>query len=171
MDERTRKVMHSSKKTGGKDHWCTPQYFFERLNKVFNFTLDPAASSENAKCKNFFTEEDDGLSKDWAGHTVFVNPPYSQAKKWIEKGYREGQKENTTVVMLVASRTDTQAFHNYIMNSSQVFFVKGRLVFEIDGKPVLDKNGNPQGAPFPSLVVVFRKTRKLFPEFSMLKGK
>jgi SAM-dependent methyltransferase len=30
--------------------WETPQSFFDELDKEFGFTLDPAASNENAKC-------------------------------------------------------------------------------------------------------------------------
>lgn len=47
--------------------WATPQALFDELNAEFNFTLDPCASHENAKCKKYFTKEDDGLSKVWGG--------------------------------------------------------------------------------------------------------
>lgn len=40
----------------------------------------------------------------------------------------------------------------YIM---EVRFLKGRLKFEKDGEPILDKNGRPQSAPFPSCIVIF----------------
>ncbi len=54
------------------DLWATPQDFFDRLNEEFNFTLDPCATKENAKCKNFFTKEIDGLCQNWGGITYFV---------------------------------------------------------------------------------------------------
>ena len=47
--------------------WETPQYFFDQLNAEFNFDLDPCALPENAKCKRFFTPEDDGLQQNWEG--------------------------------------------------------------------------------------------------------
>lgn len=56
-------VMFSS----ATDLWATPQDFFDRLNEEFNFTLDPCATKENAKCKNFFTKEIDGLLQNWGG--------------------------------------------------------------------------------------------------------
>ena len=34
-------------------------------------------------------------------------------------------------------------------------FIKGRLRFEINGKPRVDKNGRPESAPFPSMIVIF----------------
>jgi phage N-6-adenine-methyltransferase len=55
--------------------WPTPQGVFDELNKEFNFTLDPCATHENAKCQRHFTKEDDGLSQDWGKETVFMNPP------------------------------------------------------------------------------------------------
>ena len=51
------KVLFSSK----EEKWATPQDFFDKLNDEFHFTLDVAASPDNAKCANYFTEEQDGL--------------------------------------------------------------------------------------------------------------
>ena len=45
----------------------TPKYLFKRLSSVFNFTLDACALPENAKCKAFYTPDDDGLSNPWRG--------------------------------------------------------------------------------------------------------
>jgi site-specific DNA-methyltransferase (adenine-specific) len=45
--------------------WATPQWLFDLLNDEFNFDLDVCSTDENAKCKNHYTEEDDGLSKPW----------------------------------------------------------------------------------------------------------
>ena len=56
-------TLYSSK----NEVWETPQYFFDQLNAEFNFDLDPCALPENAKCKRFFTPEDDGLQQNWEG--------------------------------------------------------------------------------------------------------
>ena len=135
-------VFFSSK----NDIWSTPQDFFDTLNEEFRFTLDACALSYNAKCKLFFTPQDDGLVQNWGGHTVFVNPPYGRKiALWVEKCYRESLKENTKVVMLIPARTDTAYFHKFIYGKAEIRFVKGRLKF-----------GNAQhGAPFPSMIVVF----------------
>ena len=45
----------------------TPKEFFNRLSSVFNFTLDACALPENAKCKDYYTPNDDGLSNPWRG--------------------------------------------------------------------------------------------------------
>lgn len=133
-----------------KMNWRTPQPFFEVLNKEFEFNLDPCADDLNAKCLNYYTEEDNGLEKDWTGHTVFVNPPYGrEIGKWVKKCYEESLKPNTKVVMLIPSRTDTTYFHDYILGKAEIRFLKGRIKF-------WDDDNNPQDpAPFPSMIVVF----------------
>lgn len=72
--------------TSNTPEWPTPKSFFAELNKEFNFTLDPCATKENAKCAKFFTKEDDGLSQSWDDEIVFCNPPYGrQIKDWVKK--------------------------------------------------------------------------------------
>ena len=63
MDDLNTKVLYSSK----EEKWATPQDFFDKLNDEFHFTLDAAASPDNAKCANYFTEEQDGLVQSWGG--------------------------------------------------------------------------------------------------------
>ena len=136
------KVLFSSQ----NDVWSTPQAFFDRLNEEFRFTLDACALPENAKCELYFTPVEDGLVQDWSGHIVFCNPPYGKdIAAWVEKCYMESRKENTKVVMLLPTRTDTVYFHRYIYGIAEIRFVKGRLKF-----------GNAKcSAPFPSMIVIF----------------
>jgi phage N-6-adenine-methyltransferase len=138
--------VHFSQNT---DEWATPQYVFDMLNDEFHFTLDAAASVENAKCEKFYTKENDGLKMPWGGEIVFCNPPYSQLRAWIQKA-RASLDFGATTVMLIPSRTDTAAFHNHIYKQpdTEIRFLRGRLKFG-DAKA---------GAPFPSMVVIFRKS-------------
>ena len=136
-------VMFSSK----TDEWGTPIDLFEKLNDEFNFTLDPCADEENHKCDKWFSKTDDGLTKDWEGEIVFVNPPYGrEISKWVEKCYNEAKKPNTVVFMLIPARTDTVYFHEWIYNQHEIRFIKGRLKF--------GESKNP--APFPSMIVIMK---------------
>lgn len=132
-------------------NWSTPQDFFDRLNEEFHFTLDAAATHKSAKCKKYFTPQDDGLKQPWnaGGGAVFCNPPYGKdICNWVRKAYEESQR-GTTVVLLIPSRTDTAYFHDYIYGKAELRFVRGRLKFT-------DESGMPGGSsPFPSLVVVY----------------
>lgn len=57
------------------DLWATPQAFFDQLDAEFHFTLDPCATPENAKCRKFFTIEDDGLRQSWGGVLRLLQSP------------------------------------------------------------------------------------------------
>lgn len=139
-------VMFSSK----TDMWETPQAFFDDLDRLFHFTLDACAIPENAKCAVFYTPEQDGLSQPWHG-VVWCNPPYGRAiGAWVQKGYEAAESgEADCVVMLLPARTDTRWFHDfcYLNRVATVRFVRGRLKF----------GGAKNAAPFPSMVVIFRK--------------
>jgi site-specific DNA-methyltransferase (adenine-specific) len=149
LDKQTQKIVFSN----NTDLWATPQDFYDNLNQKYSFNLDPCADATNTKCSKYFTEQDDGLSQDWGGHNVFVNPPYSKVKQWVNKAYEESKKPNTVVVMLVAARTDTKFFHDYCTKANQILFIKGRLKF----------GGSVNSAPFPSMVVVFGGDRLYVP--------
>jgi site-specific DNA-methyltransferase (adenine-specific) len=125
--------------------WSTPQWLFDTLNVEFHFTLDPCATPGNAKCPNYFTLKEDGLSQDWGRNTVFMNPPYGRAiSRWMRKAY-ESARQGATVVCLVPARTDTNWWHQFAIKG-EVRFLKGRIRF-----------GDARNtAPFPSAVVVFR---------------
>ena len=133
--------------SSAKDDWETPQELFDELDAQYHFTLDAASSDANAKCQKHYTIADDGLHKSWGGETVWLNPPYGKGiKAWVRKAWEEGQKEHTTVVCLLPARTDTAWFHDYCAYGD-VQFIRGRLKF----------GGCKNNAPFPSMLVVFRK--------------
>ena len=137
-----------------KEECTTPQPFFDKLNSVFHFTLDPCALPENAKCKRYYTPEDDGLKQDWTGQRVFCNPPYGRSiAEWVKKCHDEARKPGTLVVMLLPVRTDTQYFHDYIYHEAELYFIRGRLKF----------GDSSNSAPFPSMVVVFGQDGALSP--------
>jgi len=74
MNKKTQEVMFSSAMT----EYQTPPEDFKELDDLYHFTLDAAATKENALCKKYFTKEDDGLAQSWAGERVFLNPPYGK---------------------------------------------------------------------------------------------
>ena len=128
------------------NEWSTPQYLFDELNYEFNFTLDPCATDDNAKCKKYYIIEDDGLKQDWSNEIVFMNPPYGrEIKHWIKKAYLESLK-GATIVCLIPSRTDTSYWHDYIFGKSEIRFIKGRIKF----------GDSKNSAPFPSAIVIFK---------------
>lgn len=135
----------------GWDKWETPPDLFARLDAEFDFTLDAAASHENAKCADFFTPQDDALTIDWRGR-VWCNPPYGRGvDAWVAKAEWEVHHMGGAecVVMLLPGSIDTGWWHAVVHRyASEVRLIRGRLGF---GR---SRRGR---APFPSVVVVFRR--------------
>lgn len=126
--------------------WETPQRFFDAMDAEFGFTLDAAASPENAKCPAYLTDADNALAHQWRG-SVWVNPPYGPGiGKWVAKGYHEAQSRGGPVVLLIPARTETRWWHEYVMRAAEVRLIRGRMRF----------GGCRINAPFPSCVVIFR---------------
>jgi phage N-6-adenine-methyltransferase len=133
-------MIHFSSKT---DLWATPQDFFNKYNLIHKFELDVCANSQNAKCKKYFTEEDNGLLQEWKG-SVWMNPPYGRnIGNWIRKAY-QSSVDGSKVVCLLPARTDTKWFHDFCIKG-KIEFIKGRLKF----------GDSKNSAPFPSMIVIF----------------
>ena len=131
------------------DQWATPQHVFDEWDAKYHFDLDPAASSTNYKCDNWYgldhpdINRRDGLAATWTANAVWLNPPYGRPiADWTKKAY----DSNLLTVLLLPVRTDTRWFHDYC-KQFEVTFIRGRLKF-----------GNSKtSAPFPSMVVVMEK--------------
>ncbi len=164
--------------TSKSQEWETPHSFFNKINQTYNFTLDACATEDNKKCEKFFSEQQNGLKQSWANETVWLNPPYEPARNkckkncnrltcekrghhilepiagqmaWVKKAYEEVQENNCNcVVCLLPARTDTKLFHHFVMKSSMVVFLKGRLRFV----------GAPSSSVFPSMLVTFESWNK-----------
>ena len=68
-----------------KDEQYTPKWLFERMGIVFDLDVAaPIGGAPHVPARRYYTKEDDGLVQAWEG-LVFMNPPYSNAKPWVEK--------------------------------------------------------------------------------------
>lgn len=130
----------------------TPKDIFEPLQEEFNMKLDVCATEHNAKCENYFTKEQDGLTKDWNSFGNFwMNPPFGRAlKKWVAKAFEESQK-GVIGVCILPVRSNTLWWHKYIIDTKQeVRFLKGEIKFS-DCK---------RGLWLPFAIVIFRVRRE-----------
>lgn len=133
--------------TSKTDQWSTPDDFFASINAEFNFTLDVCADESNRKCKRYFDRKRNGLAQNWDNERVWMNPPYGrEIGLWVRKA---SEAVGGVVVCLLPARTDTKYFHEYIYNkkNAEIRFLKGRLKF----------GGSKNSAPFPSMLVIFRR--------------
>ena len=61
---------------------------FSRLNDIYDFDLDVAATEQNKMCDLYFTKENDALGLSWEGR-CWCNPPYSCAGEFVKKAIDE----------------------------------------------------------------------------------
>lgn len=132
---------------------------FKPISERFGgFTLDVAAAPHNAKCDKFYTIEDDGLSRPWAGR-VWCNPPYSDLNAWVQKAWREwngGDCEN--IVMLVpANRTEQLWWQRGVESARRdgllkVEFLPGRMRFDRPNTVIGPKGDRP---PFGCALLIW----------------
>lgn len=157
--------------SAARGDWETPWKLIGALDQEFHFTLDAAADAGNAVCTQWYgpgsSREDALTEQPWEADTIWCNPPYGKlVPAFVEKG-KEAILKGTakTVVFLLPARTDTKWFHNLLTFGAEIRFIRGRVVFELDGDPILDSKGHPVGAPFPSLLAILKQTH---PQWSVL---
>lgn len=117
------------------DERVTPQDFFDKVHAEFNFDIDAAASSLNAKLPTYFGEGGvayDALQEDWGGLRCWLNPPYSVSGAFVAKAKEEADK-GALVVMLLPARTDTKYWHHYIWDKDA--YPEHQLVKVLDTLP------------------------------------
>lgn len=133
----------------GPSNWATPKWLYNQLDKEFNFDVDVCAEKWNAKHKNYWTVEQDGLKQDWSNKVCFMNPPYGrEIVKWVKKAAYEAQHNNATVIGLLPARTDTAWFHDHVLGKAYIRFLRGRIKFE-------HPNGNGGPPMFGSMIAIW----------------
>lgn len=140
--------------TSNKDDWETPWWMIEKLESMVGhqFEYDAACTAYNCKAKKPIG---DGLVAPWPDKT-FCNPPYGGAGgktyfAWVAKALKTPHR----AVLLVKANTDTRAFQLLLNDPRvQVWFVPGRIRFEIQGVP----QGSP---PFASAVAFINYDREI----------
>lgn len=134
---------------------------FNPLHERFRFTIDVAASAENAKLPRYFTAEDDGLARDWDGERVWCNPPYSNIEPWLVKAWDEWQMRPVAeliVMLLPANRTEQGWWQRQVepfrdrQRGVRVEFLPGRMRFIVPPADVVKPNDRP---PFGCCLLIW----------------
>lgn len=127
-----------------KNHWETPQWFFDYLDGIFEFKVDLFASKSNAKCKKYFCEDDTPLHPNAMMHPIrdwfridgwsWANPPYGSGIEDIVRNAAEQSLKGFRGVFLLPHNSSSQWYHRYVEPYARITILEGRLQFEIDGK-------------------------------------
>jgi hypothetical protein len=133
-----------TRQDGGSDEWLTPP---DVLAAVGPFDLDPCSPGDRRPwdtAARHLSIEDDGMRCEWTGR-VWLNPPYSDAGRWIAR-----LAEHGVGTALIFARTETRMWHEHIWpKASGLLFLRGRLRFHyVTGKAA-------GTAAAPSVLVAF----------------
>lgn len=153
-----------------KDDWLTPAIqwgveprlaLFDKLNAIFQFDVDMAATPKQSLCPEYVTPYDDALSFPWEdefdGFTVFCNPPFSKKAEFLQQGRRAAMGGVTCVFVVPASAPETSWFTNAVSSMQGVGFNRYDVdVWNLIGRvKYVDTNGVLQPRPdFPTAVIV-----------------
>jgi phage N-6-adenine-methyltransferase len=92
--------------------------FFAELHARHAFTVDAAASAENAMLPKFWTLADDALKQPWGRERVWCNPPYSRLENWLDKAWWEmGYRTDPCALvcmLLPANRCEQGWWQNHV---------------------------------------------------------
>lgn len=118
-----------------KQNYQTPITFIEAVKKrwhIKDFSLDLAASDENAVAVHYYTEAQDALKLSWqAGGAAWLNPPYANITPWVKKAYEECLK-GQDIFMLVPASVGANWWRDYVHEKAYIYFLNGRLAFMRD---------------------------------------
>ena len=119
----------------GDSEWFTPQEYIVVARKVLrNIDLDPASNAianEVVGASQFFSIEENGLTKPWRGK-VWMNPPYKQpmCKLFCKKLAAEFAVGSVTeAIVLVNNATETVWFQDLAKLATAICFIKGCVRF------------------------------------------
>lgn len=93
--------------TGNRhDCWNTPKEVVDDVLTFFDnsLELDPCSNSKenpNIPAKILYTEDMDGLSKEWIAESVFMNHPYSESKLWVPYAASQYECGNAKELLLL----------------------------------------------------------------------
>lgn len=135
--------------------WYTPEEYIRAVHDVLgNVDLDPASCSEaneTVGATEIFTQEDDGLTRDWHGN-VFLNPPYgkdgndSLAGIFCRKAIDEHQAGRVVGCIILVNSLHSQEWQRPLWQYP-VCLVDHRIKF-VSGDGTPNKNPTFQNAFF-----------------------
>jgi phage N-6-adenine-methyltransferase len=139
--------------------WETPPEEYDYWHRIFQFDLDAAATTSNAKVPRYLGlggEWPDALTCDWAqyGTRIWLNPPYGRVIGQFTAKARAAAERGALVCALLPARTDTGWWHRDVVGGGAVvMFRRGRVQFLRDRVRLV-------GAPFPSAVAIWFPARR-----------
>jgi phage N-6-adenine-methyltransferase len=116
--------------TIGNQRWRTPQWLFALCEELLErrLVLDAAAEACNAKCKKFYTREQNGLLLPWVDGT-FCNPGYNHFGAWIQHAVAECRAKQIHAALIGPKGCSQQWFHRHAIQG-RVYAPDQRIAFD-----------------------------------------
>ena len=126
------------------DEYYTPKKVFDET--IYYADYDPATTKEKALefgIKSFDTIETNGLKSDWTQYSrIWVNPPFTLKKQFLEKALETINQDKSIIVFMVLpiESLTTNWFYDLIRNSKfngvyDLNIPRGRIKFENPNDP------------------------------------
>ena len=130
--ETTTRTGPSMNKGKSKQDYGTPWEFIRTVEARFGtLTFDLAASAENAKAPQFFTEADDSLSQPWPLDGVcWLNPPFANIADWAKKCAAVAPSHSGLILFLTPASIGANWFADHVNHKAMVLGISPRLTFE-----------------------------------------
>ncbi len=126
------RTMPKQKPGLSKQNYQTPIDFLTAVKKrlhIVEFTMDLAASRDNAVCADWYDEEANSLIQPWnLGGWNWCNPPYANIEPWVKKAMLESLKGAQTA-MLVPASVGANWWTEWVEPYAYQSFLNGRLCF------------------------------------------
>ena len=133
-----------------KVDYSTPMSLFKPLKEEFDLEWDVCANNENHKLDNYWTLEDNALTKEWKGN-CWMNPPFCRdMNKWVRKLVNDTEKYGGTKVCLIPVRSNTKWWKE-IIDKAEIRFIIGEVNF----------NDEPRGLWLPMCILIFGEKAKV----------
>jgi len=123
---------------------ATPDIFVKAVEDYFQikFAWDLAASAENAKAKNYYTEADNAFLQDWPTKGwSWLNPPFFDLKPWVQNCIDEKNRGCKFITIWPLSG-DLNVMPSWI--HAQVNVIHGRIWPTVRGCMVCVWNNDPK---------------------------
>lgn len=129
--------MPAQKPGRSKQDYETPEDFLDAVKCLLGiqqFSIDLAASAENAKADRFYGVAENALVCPWTPFCSFTdqwawcNPPFAQIAPWVEKASHEADAGGQ-IAMLLPAAVGANWYRDWVHKRAQVLALNGRLTF------------------------------------------
>lgn len=110
----------------------TPPEFMAAVVKRFGpMSFDLAASSENTKAPDFYSERANAFSANWSINdgNMWLNPPYKNIAAWAATCASTQLGTGSRILMITPASVSTEWFSDFVFGKALVIAVRPRITF------------------------------------------